>query len=81
MRAFLVEITTVAVVMADDADHAYLVVEDLRRDICGEDDNPSISVGDAELTLTSLPNGWDGRCIPFGGDGNTTLAELMKPVA
>lgn len=24
-----------------------------------------------------LPRGWDGRALPYGGDGETTIAQLM----
>lgn len=77
MKPFLVEITTVAVVIADDEVHAESVAVDLKRDICGEDPSPSISVDTTALTLASLPHGWDGECLPYGGDGNTRLKDLL----
>lgn len=29
------------------------------------------------VSTSELPHGWDGKCIPLGGDGNTMLEELL----
>jgi hypothetical protein len=79
MKPFLVEITTIGIVMANDESHAYSVAENHKRDIFGDDPNPVISVDAEVIELDKLPHGWDGECIPYGGDGNTRLAELMTP--
>jgi len=31
------------------------------------------------VKVEDLAHGWDGECIPYGGDGNTKLADLLVP--
>ena len=44
MKAYMVEITTHAVVMADDGAHAYVVAERYKRDAFHDDQNPRIEI-------------------------------------
>jgi hypothetical protein len=81
MKPYMVEITTYAVVMAEDASDAHDVARNFRREIMRDDDDPLIDVQGALETEAGLRNGWDGGCIPYGGDGNTTLAALLVPNA
>ncbi|MGD9671683.1 MAG: hypothetical protein AB7U75_21995 [Hyphomicrobiaceae bacterium] len=81
MAFYMVEITTYAVVMADDESHAHSVADDFKREICSDDWNPRIEVDGAVVKVEDLRHGWDGECIPYGGDGNTTLAALLVPNA
>lgn len=30
-----------------------------------------------EITKGKLPDGWDEKCIPFGGDGNTRIGDFL----
>lgn len=30
--------------------------------------------------ITELPDGWNGKCVPIFGDGNTLLEEILPEV-
>lgn len=78
MKAYMVEITTHAVVMANDEAHAYDVAENYKRDAFHDDPNPRIEIcGEVVARVDQLEHGWDGECIPYGGDGNTRLGALL----
>ncbi len=77
MKAYMVEITTYAVVMAEDEGHAERVATDHKHDVLGDDWNPRIEVEREVTRLEDLDHGWDGECIPYGGDGNTRLSALL----
>jgi hypothetical protein len=79
MKLYMVEVTTYAVVMARDEIHALNVADAYKRDIFGDDPSPNIDVDRAIEKLSDLKHGWDGECIPYGGDGNTRLADLVTP--
>ena len=81
MKPYMVEITTYGVVMAEDESHAHQVADSYKREIFGDDWNPRIEVDGAVVKVEDLGHGWDGECIPYGGDGNTTLAALLVPNA
>ena len=81
MKPYMIEITTYGVVMADDEAHARQVADSYKREIFGDDWNPRIEVDGAVVKVEDLAHGWDGECIPYGGDGNTKLAELLVPNA
>lgn len=81
MKLYMVEITTHAVVVAEDEDHAREVASDCRRDALSDDIDPQIDVGREVTKLQDLENGWDGECIPYGGDGNTRLKAILTPNA
>ena len=77
MKAYMVEITTHAVVMADDEAHAYAVAETYKRDALHDDLDPRIEIEGEVAHVEQLGHGWDGECIPYGGDGNTRLSALL----
>ena len=79
MKPYMVEITTYGVVMAEDEAHAHQVADSYKREILGDDWNPRIEVDGVVVKVDDLSHGWDGECIPYGGDGNTTLAALLAP--
>lgn len=81
MKPYMVEITTYGVVMAEDEVHAHQVADSYKREIFGDDWNPRIEVDGAVVKVEDLAHGWDGECIPYGGDGNTKLADLLMPNA
>lgn len=81
MKPYMVEITTYGVVMAEDESHAHQVADSYKREIFSDDWNPRIEVDGAVVKVEDLGHGWDGECIPYGGDGNTTLAALLVPNA
>lgn len=79
MKLYTVKITTYGVVMAEDGPHAHQVADAYKHDIFSDDGDPRIEVEGAVAKAEDLPYGWDDKCIPYGGDGNTKLADLMKP--
>ena len=79
MKPYMVEIRAYAVVMAEDEAHAHLVAESYKRDIMGDEYNPYIDVDGEVASVDALSHGWDGECIPYGGDGNTRLREILAP--
>lgn len=81
MKPYFVEIRTVAVVMAVDSSHAYAVARQNVRDAV-RDADPEIRVlSDAKSEADLNRHGWDGMCIPYGGDGNTRLSEIFAGMA
>ena len=81
LKPYLVNVTTVAVVMAKDEHHAKQVTRECHSEICEEDPHPEIVVGEEVLVPNGMPHLWDGDCIPYGGDGNTRLSELLAQPA
>lgn len=76
MKFYRVEFTMTAIVQAEDEGDAYSVADDAWRDIRSGSD-PCISIGDEVRSLAELTDGWDGMCLPYGGDGNTRLQDLL----
>lgn len=77
MGLYRVELTVVAVIEADDEIDAITAAEDDKREIFGDANDPEISVCGEVTKLADLTDGWDGDCIPYGGDGNTRIRELL----
>lgn len=66
------------VVQANDERQArHVADEEWEEAIRDETPDPSIHVTGEVTELKQLVNGWDGDCIPYGGDGNTRLRELL----
>ena len=77
VKLFSVRIITHAVVVADDESHAYSVARDHRIDAVA-DGNPEYDVEGGVACIEQLPRDWDGRCMPYGGDGKTTIEVLLE---
>jgi hypothetical protein len=77
-RLFAVTLSTTAIVEAADEDEALEVARDEQRDICGDHDLDRNLIGEVTSIADVLSHGWDERCIPYGGDGNTTLGEILS---
>lgn len=77
MPVFSVEYTMHVVVIADDHTDAYQVARDAWRE-ARSDAEPDICVDREVESEDDLPDEWDDGCIPYGGDGNTRLAEYLK---
>lgn len=77
MKLYQIEITTIAVIAAYDEASALDIAESDARSIFSDDCNPRIEL-DREVTcLADLRHGWDGGCIPYGGDGKTRLKAML----
>ncbi len=84
MPIFNVTVTmeTTLVVIADDEGHAWDVARDNARTASSDAfETPQIHVTGEVRSVESLPAGWDGECVPYGGDGNTRLQEILAPSA
>lgn len=76
-KLYQVEITVLAVVAADDETHAWQVADSYKRDIMSDDPDPCIEVDVEVKKLADMRHGWDGECIPYGGDGNTRIGAIL----
>lgn len=73
-----VTIETTMVVVADDEDHAHQVAEEnIREAIDYEMPTPYISVTGDVTSARHLRDGWTEQCVPYGGDGNTQITQLL----
>lgn len=65
-------------VVADDPSGAYFVAkESVSRALENDDGDVDVYVRGEVTSTDALPQGWDNECIPYGGDGDTTLRELF----
>jgi hypothetical protein len=71
--------TTHAVVVADDEAHAYDVAEQNAKRAFDDDCSatPRISLNAEVRNASTLKHGWDGDCLPYGGDGNTNISAML----
>ncbi len=74
MKLFKVEIKTVVVVIGNDETEALFNAEEDKREIKSDEDMDVTVI--EEVTENSLPIGWDTKCIPYGGDGNTRIKDI-----
>ena len=73
MAIFKVTVETEMVVEADnDTDAMDVALHNIR-----ENDEWIAQRGDCILSLDELPGSWDKMCLPFGGDGETRLKDLL----
>ncbi len=77
-KIFEVRIALYAVVAAEDESHAREVARRNASSILGDDGDPYIDVLREAKTIQDLGHGWNGECLPYGGDGQTTLSKLLK---
>lgn len=76
-KFYEVEITTTAIVQADDEDSARRTAELDQSTVMNDDPYPNVNVVREVRSLKDLPSGWNGDCIPYGGDGNAYLSSLL----
>lgn len=71
--------TTHVVVVADDEAHAYDVAEQHAKRAFDDDYSvtPRISLNAEVHNASNLKHGWDGDCLPYGGDGKTKISALL----
>ncbi|MDR5776244.1 MULTISPECIES: hypothetical protein [unclassified Caballeronia] len=80
LKPYSVEISIVTVVMATDSTHAMQVAEETARESLGDVSHTDYDYGfgreiKSESQLSSI--GWDGDCLPYGGDGRTRLSMIL----
>ena len=79
LKPYFVELKITAVVMAESEIDALGIAEREAREICFDGE---LTADDAtELNsleqLKRLDDEWDGMCLPYNGDGNTRLKDLL----
>jgi hypothetical protein len=78
MKPYAVDVSWVAVVMADDPENASDVARRNLSEITRWD-SPELSIGRPIKSIADLcAIGWDGQCLPYGGGGNTRLSEIIE---
>jgi hypothetical protein len=78
MKAYSIEVSFTTVVMAEDEMHALKVAEATSSEaFCDTSDHdygmPRAITEEKQL----LSIGWDGECLPYGGDGETRLSDII----
>ena len=76
VKPYILEMTTTVVVMADSPAHAMQVAREHRREMARDGDlepAPPVEL----VALCGLRGGWNGECIPYGGDGNIRLKAMF----
>lgn len=71
-----VELTYVAVVQAEDEESAWEIASDNARSIVSDSSGPLVDVMHQIRGKKDFRDGWDGRCIPYGGDGDKRISEI-----
>lgn len=79
IKIFEVRIATYAVVVAKDETHAREVARRHAIKILDDDGDTNIDVIREVKTIQDLEHGWDGDCLPYGGDEETILSKLLEP--
>lgn len=77
LKLYMVEITMSAVVLAMDEEHAHFIADIYKQNIARDDKSKNAEVSHVVLNATDLNNGWNGYCIPYGGDGVTNITDLL----
>jgi hypothetical protein len=87
-RFYAVELKTIAIIQIDgdteDASDAEFRADEMQSDILRDarDNSMEVNCIGAVKTLAELKeHGWDGECLPYGGDGNTRLKDLLPITA
>jgi hypothetical protein len=77
-RLFAVELTVIAVVQAENEIEAMETAESEQHAICRDTDMDVGFTSEVKSVADLKRHRWDERCIPYGGDGNTTVGELLE---
>lgn len=77
-QLYTVTLTTQTVVCASSPKEAEAIAHKESRKIleCADDLDGSLDI--AAAPLATLPTGWDEDCLPYGGDGETTIGEILR---
>jgi hypothetical protein len=76
-KLFHVEITLSAVVYAEDAYEAESIANTDYIEIAHDSLDLPINVTHEIKNREDLVDGWDTNCLPYGGDGKTTIGEYF----
>lgn len=73
-KLYVTTMTVQAVVYADSPEEAQHIAHRVRTDVARQEVEPRhITAAD----MTTLPEGWDERCYPFG-QGTRTIGEILR---
>jgi len=80
MKIFKVTIEIQTVVEAESATDAEHKVSMSHVVDWSDESQHLVATAQQVSSLSELPNncGWDGECLPWGGDGKTRLKEVLK---
>lgn len=73
-----VQIEHIIVVCAKDKDDAIEVaIDHWESSLSDSSTEPNIQVSGEIKTVIDLKDDWDDECLPYGGDGNTRIRDLL----
>ena len=75
-RLFKVTAEIEYIVSAEDEDAAFLKARDEFLNAARDEMNPDVFVTGEITESRQIPRSWTG-CIPYGGDGNATVDQLV----
>lgn len=81
LKPFAVEFAFTAIVMATDAEHARIVARSKKSEIVSDtpDNHIDVTTSNAITRVDQLSMyGYDGDCLPYGGEDDTTLADIIE---
>lgn len=80
MKPYAVEVSFTMIVMAEDETEAYEVAEEWADEAWGDTSSgckdfhvAGLVHNDADLKRHQ----WDGACLPYGGDGESRLSDIL----
>ena len=71
--------TTMVVIAGDEDEACVIAVKNAKRAIDDDGTDPDADVLGEVVSKKHLRDGWDENCVPYGGDGNTRLRDLLTP--
>ena len=77
MPLFNIELVYRAVIQGDDAEAALAAARRERRDIEGDCAEPRYDLAGQVRAPADLKDGWTESDTPYGGDGATTIGQLL----
>lgn len=81
MKPYAVEVSFTMIVMAEDEGDAYQCARECGSEAWGDTYDPKFEVCEDMKTEADLKRyKWDGQCIPYGGDGNTRLSDILAAI-
>lgn len=78
LKPYPVEFQFTMIVMAEDEVHAADVASSEKNNGWHDTSEPEMYVfGEVKKVSSLAAYGWDGECIPYGGDGYAPLKDLI----
>jgi hypothetical protein len=81
MKPYAVEVSFTMIVLAEDENEAYTVAFDEADDAWRDtSDKDHTVLGPVRSEDDLKRHGWDGQCVPYGGDRNTRLKDILASI-